>query len=230
MTPGVLVVAKAPVPGLAKTRLAFAVGATAAADLAAAALLDTLDAVEAWAPASGRLIAMVGDLSAARHSGELTSRLSGWCVIGQRGEDFASRLAHAHHDAAAFWGRESVVVQIGMDTPQLTSKDFDLMVSDIAGVEGGGVDAVLGPASDGGWWALATRGAGYADGLRHVRMSTSDTCRDTVSVLRAAGASVRLAHGLSDVDTLADAIRVASEAPETRFAQAVGDLGVGVAA
>ena len=37
----VLVVAKAPVPGLAKTRLAAAVGDEAAADIAAAALLDT---------------------------------------------------------------------------------------------------------------------------------------------------------------------------------------------
>ena len=36
----VLVVAKAPVPGLAKTRLAVSVGDRAAADIAAAALLD----------------------------------------------------------------------------------------------------------------------------------------------------------------------------------------------
>ena len=48
----VLVVAKAPVPGQAKTRLAAAVGDQAAADIAAAALLDTLDAVAA-APVAG---------------------------------------------------------------------------------------------------------------------------------------------------------------------------------
>ena len=41
------VVAKAPVPGQAKTRLAAGVGDQAAADIAAAALLDTLDAVAA---------------------------------------------------------------------------------------------------------------------------------------------------------------------------------------
>jgi glycosyltransferase A (GT-A) superfamily protein (DUF2064 family) len=40
-----LVVAKSPVPGLAKTRLAASIGDAAAADYAAAALLDTLDAV-----------------------------------------------------------------------------------------------------------------------------------------------------------------------------------------
>ena len=40
-----LVVAKAPVPGQAKTRLAATVGDRVAAQIAAAALLDTLDAV-----------------------------------------------------------------------------------------------------------------------------------------------------------------------------------------
>ena len=39
----VLVVAKAPVPGAAKTRLAATVGDRNAAELAAAALLDTID-------------------------------------------------------------------------------------------------------------------------------------------------------------------------------------------
>ena len=60
----VLVVAKAPVPGMAKTRLAEAVGPDTAADIAAAALLDTLDAVAA-APVTGRVVAMTGDLDAA---------------------------------------------------------------------------------------------------------------------------------------------------------------------
>ena len=66
----VLVVAKAPVPGLAKTRLAATLGDEVAADIAAAALLDTLDAV-AQTPASARVVAMTGDLSgraAARRS------------------------------------------------------------------------------------------------------------------------------------------------------------------
>ena len=42
--PRLLVVAKAPVPGEAKTRLGQVVGAEVAADLAAASLLDTLRA------------------------------------------------------------------------------------------------------------------------------------------------------------------------------------------
>ncbi|MDT7765522.1 MAG: uncharacterized protein QOC63_4942, partial [Mycobacterium sp.] len=57
----VLVVAKAPAPGQAKTRLAASVGAQAAADIAAAALLDTLDAVAA-AQVQARVVALTGDL------------------------------------------------------------------------------------------------------------------------------------------------------------------------
>ena len=60
----VLVVAKAPEPGRAKTRLAATVGDQVAADIAAAALLDTLDAV-ADAPVAARVVALTGDLDGA---------------------------------------------------------------------------------------------------------------------------------------------------------------------
>lgn len=59
-----LVVAKAPEPGRAKTRLAAAVGERAAAEIAAAALLDTLDAVAA-APVAARVVALTGALISA---------------------------------------------------------------------------------------------------------------------------------------------------------------------
>ncbi len=59
-----LVVAKAPEPGRAKTRLAATVGEQVAAQIAAAALLDTLDAV-AGAPVSSRVVALTGDLDGA---------------------------------------------------------------------------------------------------------------------------------------------------------------------
>ena len=58
----VLVVAKAPVPGLAKTRLAADVGDRAAAEIAAAALLDTLRVVAA-VPTRNRIVAITGVLA-----------------------------------------------------------------------------------------------------------------------------------------------------------------------
>ncbi len=136
--PGVLLVAKAPVPGLAKTRLAAELGPETAADLAAAALLDTLDAAEAWAPRSRRLVALVGDLTAARRGDEVRTRLSRWCVVPQRGATFAQRLQRAHRDAANVWGRSEAVVQIGMDTPQLTAGDLDILATAVTDSPRGG--------------------------------------------------------------------------------------------
>ena len=107
-------------PGLAKTRLAASVGDRRAADIAAAALLDTLDAVAA-APVQARVVAMIGDLDAACAADEIRSRLDAFTVVPQRGDDFAERLANAHADAAAVAGNRRVL-QIGMDTPQVTAE------------------------------------------------------------------------------------------------------------
>ena len=63
----VLVMAKAPIPGLAKTRLAPHFGPEGAADLAAASLLDTLIAVRS-ADVTSRIVALTGDFALARRS------------------------------------------------------------------------------------------------------------------------------------------------------------------
>lgn len=209
-----LVVAKAPVPGLAKTRLAASVGDEVAADIAAAALLDTLDAV-ADAPFSARVVALTGDLDLAARSREIRSRLSDFTVIGQRGSDFGHRLANAHADAAEAAGR-APVFQIGMDTPQLTAE----LLTDCAGKLSPGT-AVLGPARDGGWWSLGVFEAALAGCLTGVPMSQSDTGALTVAALQRSGVDVVVAEELADVDTLGDvaAVRAACR-PSSRFALA----------
>lgn len=209
-----LVVAKAPVPGLAKTRLAATVGDDRAADIAAAALLDTLDAV-ASAPFTMRVVAFTGDLSLAARSDEIRSRLDDFTVIGQRGDDFGQRLANAHTDAAAVTGAQPVL-QIGMDTPQITAD----LLTDCVGLLSPGT-AVLGPASDGGWWVLGVSEAAAANCLRDVPMSQSDTGTRTAAALENAGTAVVYAAELADVDTVDDIalVRTACQ-PNSRFALA----------
>ena len=212
MTPVcLLVVAKAPVPGLAKTRLAATLGDTVAADIAAAALLDTLDAVAATA-ADARVVAMTGDLAAAACFDEIRSRLQDFTVIPQRGDGFADRLANAHLDAAAATGAQSVV-QIGMDTPQVTPELLGDCVQALSTD-----DAVLGPARDGGWWVLGVQDATTAACLRGVPMSAPDTGAVTLAALRDTGLSVGLVGELTDVDTVddIDAVRRACP-PGSRF-------------
>lgn len=207
--------AKAPVAGRAKTRLACQVGNVAAAELAAAALLDTLLACEEAFSADVRVIAISGDLSRAANLAALRSRLRGWRVIGQRGMGFGHRLCAAHHDASRLLCRP--IVQIGMDTPQIESAD---LASVVAQLDEGRTDAVLGPADDGGWWVLGLREPARAKLLVDVPMSTEWTAQHTQRLLERDGAIVKGAARLRDVDTAADAEAVSLAAPDTRFARA----------
>lgn len=210
----VLVVAKAPVPGLAKTRLSPAVSLEQAADIAAAALLDTLDAVLAI-PDVFPVVALTGDLSAASRETELRALLRCTTVVPQRGVDFASRLANAHADTVLL--HEGLpVLQIGMDTPQVTA---DLLVSAIDALRD--VAAVLGPATDGGWWALGLRDASHAEVLCGVPMSRSDTGALTLAALRLRGLVTGMLPELSDVDEMSTAFDVAASVPDSRFAGAL---------
>jgi hypothetical protein len=207
----VLVVAKSPVPGLAKTRLCPPATPHQAADIAAAALLDTLDAVHD-VPDSTTVVAFTGDLAQAARAAELKRSLSRFTLIHQRGEGFADRLANAHQDVAALG---MPVLQIGMDTPQVTSE----LLTDAASLLDD-VDAVLGSAADGGWWALGLRDPLQASGLRDVPMSQSDTGARTYQAL----SHLRIARlpVLSDVDTMTDALLVAGQVPGGRFAATLG--------
>ncbi|MGD1240506.1 TIGR04282 family arsenosugar biosynthesis glycosyltransferase [Mycobacterium seoulense] len=212
-----LVVAKAPEPGRAKTRLAATVGDVAAAEIAAAALLDTLDAVAA-APVARRVVAMTGDLDAAAGAGEIRQRLEAFSVIPQRGDDFADRLANAHHDAAD----GHPVVQIGMDTPQVTAE----LLTDCAR-RLREAPAVLGPADDGGWWVLGLRSPAAADCLRTVPMSQPDTGLLTYRALHDMGIAVYPAPRLADFDFAADVAAVRQACGQaSRFATVTRAAGL----
>jgi glycosyltransferase A (GT-A) superfamily protein (DUF2064 family) len=211
-----LVVAKAPVAGLAKTRLCPPATPAEAAEIAAAALLDTLDAVCA-VPDAAPVVAMTGDLGAAALATEIGLALRRVTTIPQRGRDFGARLANAHADAAAV--HEGLpILQIGMDTPQVTPES---LAAAAAPVLHGGHDSVLGPAVDGGWWALGLAEPRHAQVLADVPMSHDDTGIRTLRALVACGLRPTGAARLSDVDTMVDARAVAAACPDGRFARAV---------
>ncbi len=225
----VLVVAKAPVPGHVKTRLGARIGYDAAAGLAAAALHDTLTACAAAFAPGDRYLALAGDLADAVDGPELLHALAGWSVLPQRGRGLGQRLSGAHADVA---GRERRlghaaprVVQVGMDTPQLTARDLAAMRPSSTSAGGSAAEAsyagpaVLGMAHDGGWWAVSLAHPDHAEVLRDVPMSTSTTGAATRTALVRAGADVLDGPILRDVDTVADAAHVARLAPHTRFAR-----------
>lgn len=210
----VLVMAKAPVAGRVKTRLGAEVGHAAAARVASAALLDTLEAATVAAGAQGCHLSLDGDLDTAVGAEELRAALTGWTVTPQRGHGFAERLVAAHVDAGP-----GVVVQIGMDTPHASAELLAAAAAPLQADEPA-YDAVLGPADDGGWWVLARRDPAVAAVLAGVEMSTDRTGADTRDALVRAGWRVGTTVMLRDVDEVDDADAVAALVPGSHFATA----------
>ncbi|MDN3358605.1 TIGR04282 family arsenosugar biosynthesis glycosyltransferase [Actinomadura sp. DC4] len=199
MNPTLLVIAKEPVPGRVKTRLTPPYTPARAAEIAASALADTLDTV-ARTPARRRILALAGN------PGPWLP--PGFEVVPQQGDGLDERLANA------FAAAGGPAVLIGMDTPQVTPA----MLTDAARrLED--CDAVFGPAADGGFWLLGLR-APDPSLLLGVPMSRPDT--GACQLRRLDGLRVATLETLVDVDTAADAVRVAAQAPGTRFAAAMG--------
>jgi len=205
-----MVIAKEPVPGLVKTRLTPAYTPAEAAELAAAALADTLAAVAAVAVAR-RILALAGT------PGRWLP--SGFDVIAQRGGGLDERLAWALSDARATC--PDPLVFIGMDTPQVTPA---LLAQAVEPLVRGTADATFGLAEDGGFWLLGLReiDPGLVLG---VPMSRSDTGALQLERLHRAGLRVCPLPELADVDTAAEAERIAAATPASQFAARVRALG-----
>jgi rSAM/selenodomain-associated transferase 1 len=199
----VLVLAKEPVAGRVKTRLTPALTPQEAAQIAEAALEDTLDAVRRT-DAAVRVLVLDGTWAA-----------DGFAVQPQGTGELDERLAQAF-DAA--WAENPVpMLLIGMDTPQVTEV---LLEKAVATLLSPGVDAVLGLAEDGGWWGLGLRRP-QPHLIRGVVTSRDDTGQ--VQRERLLSASLELVDlpVLRDVDTVEDLLIVAASCPEGRFTATV---------
>jgi glycosyltransferase A (GT-A) superfamily protein (DUF2064 family) len=107
-----------------------------------------------------------------------------------------------------------------MDTPQVTATELDRAMSSLVAPD---VGAVLGPATDGGWWALGMRRP-RPNVVLGVPTSRSDTGARQVARLAALGLPTRLLDPQTDIDTWPDALAVADQAPGTRVAAAVRSM------
>lgn len=193
----VLVVAKAPVAGRVKTRLCPPLDPIEAAEVAEAALADTLEAAGACG-ATRRVLALEGE------PGDWLP--VGWQVIPQVAGGLGDRLG------AAWTIAGGPGVQIGMDTPQVTASLLDSALTCLDRV-----DAALGLAPDGGWWAIALRQPDPRI-FAGVPMSHPWTGRAQLARLRRLDLRVEMLPELDDIDTHDDLRRVAALASGTRTA------------
>lgn len=189
------VIAKAPGAGRVKTRLCPPCTPGQAADIADAALADTLDEVMAVVGGTGiRPVLLI--------EGEPPAYTpAAFDVIPQRGDGLEQRLRHGFCDLGPG-------IIVGMDTPQA--------VAGLGGVFGQlerGVD-VLGLAIDGGYWAIGLAcveddflAAVFGD----VPMSTSRTGVYQLRRLHQLGRSVHMLASTRDLDTVEDLLAAAGD-------------------
>jgi rSAM/selenodomain-associated transferase 1 len=139
-----IVIAKAPRPGLCKTRLEPVLGPDGCARLQRALLRRAAQ----WAAAVGpSFVAFTPDDA----RDEVAALAPDATLISQVEGDLGDRLAAATTDVLERHG--GPVVLIGVDTPQLTAGHADAAIGDLRD----GIDVTFGPASDGGYYLVGLR-------------------------------------------------------------------------
>ena len=204
MAPALLVIAKEPVPGRVKTRLTPPCTPEQAAQLAAAAIADTLAAVRAVERDVRRIVVLDGE------PGRWIP--DGFEVIAQRGDGLSERLAAAFEDCGG------PAFLVGMDTPQVTTAHLD---AGLDAVRDG--DAAFGAAFDGGYWGIGLREPDPRV-FEDVPMSEDNTGAVQRARLAILGLRTAILPPLRDIDTIEDARAVAREAPDGRLAAALAEI------
>jgi len=199
----IIVLAKAPHPGFTKTRLCPPCTPEQAANLAAAALADTLDAV-LLTDCQRRVLVFDQGLSPVAAQAAPWWR-NGFEIIAQGPGGLAERLTQAFDDVGA------PTFLVAMDTPQvspaLLSAGLDALSNH---------DASFGPADDGGYWGIGLARA-LGNVFAGVPMSEAHTGAAQLQRLRDLGLSVATLATLRDVDTADDVRVVAALAPHGKF-------------
>ena len=205
MTDRLYIAAKAPRPGLVKTRLAGAIGDDSAAALYAA-FLDDL---------AGRFPNAVWFVTPPED-------WVGWPhpTLAQPEGDWTERQRALFRGASA--RGETRVVLIASDSPQLPAtriaEAFRLLDAH---------DVVLGSVPDGGYYLIGMRG--WHDVLAGVTMSTANVLTEIFARAAEHGVSVASLEPAYDVDELADLSLLEADSahmPATRAALAALELGV----
>lgn len=178
-----VIFSRLPMLGAGKTRLAREVGAVAAARAARqmlACLLRELMPSRQWQ--SHFIYAPVSSGDYARHIAPALLRQP------QGAGDLGQRLSHLFSHLSA------PVVVIGSDCPYIRRRHIAAAFTALRCH-----DAVLGPASDGGFWLIGLRVPTRAPrALRQVRWSSSHALADMIQAL--APARIALLEELADID------------------------------
>jgi rSAM/selenodomain-associated transferase 1 len=183
----IVIFAKAPIAGSAKTRLIPALGAEGAARLAADMLAQTITEAKAANLGEPELC-----MSPAPHSADWALfRPNGVPMTDQGPGNLGERLARA---TSRVIGAGERALLIGTDCPELGADRLRAAAARLTTH-----DAIMHPAHDGGYALLGlTR---FDPSLfRDIAWSTSSVAADTIARIRALGWSLHIGETLYDID------------------------------
>ena len=191
--PAAIVIAKAPRPGLCKTRLEPLLGPEGCARLQ-----------EALIARAARWAAEVGDafvvFTPDDARDEIAALAPGATLIPQVGGSLGDRLAAAFDAVLA--RHPGPAVLIGVDTPQLGPAHAEAALGDLHD----GVDVTVGPAADGGYYLIGLREPNAAVfAISPELWGGSDVLVSTLEAAGRAGLTVAMLRSERDLDDEADA-------------------------
>jgi len=200
----VLLLVKAPLPGVAKTRLAAGIGLAHALGLYRACVLDLAEML----CETGYTVEVYGTPEV---QVPVLSRWLDCAVRPQRGETLGERMEAAFHDAFDEGVERAVLV--GSDLPLLSGEVLDGAFRKLESAE-----AVLAPAPDGGYSLVGlTPAGGRARPFAMGSWGAPNVLQRTLDRLRYAGVGFALLEPIPDLDTREDLERLAA-LPRERFA------------
>ncbi len=198
----VAIMAKTPRAGSVKTRLCPPLTADEAAGLYRCFLMDKIEQVRglgcaqaaiAYTPPDGRR--------------EFEALAPGFLLVDQRDGDLGARLVQSF--ASLFANGYTAALAIDSDTPTLPTS---FLRDAVRLVRTPGIDVVLGPTGDGGYYLVGLR-TPQPELFRDVAWSTSGVLGETIRRASAKGLTIACLPPWFDVDTPAD-LEQLTQAPE----------------
>ena len=192
-----IIMAKAPRVGEVKTRLAASLPAEAVVELYRCMIEDTLDLARSISIDALAIVCPTSDVA------NLASWLPAIEIVGQQGEGLAAGLASAFRIFVDRGYRR--VVALDGDSPQLPPETLDKAFQLLDGV-----DVVLGPTTDGGYYLVGSTTA-QPELFDTRRMGTGSALDSLMASARGLGLRVALTETGYDVDEAEDLARLARE-------------------
>jgi uncharacterized protein len=191
------IMAKAPRPGMVKTRLAQSIPLHAVIALYRCLLGDTVALAQSLSRVEVALVCPASDVhDLACLAGD------GVRVVAQKGEGLAAALTSVF---AQFATGHKRIIAFNSDSPHLPASVLESGFQALAAH-----DVVVGPTHDGGYYLVGAK-ATHPGLFNGDRMGTTNALEALLARARALQLSVRFTDPFYDIDVMADLIRLAAE-------------------